>query len=159
MRLLYLYEICITPNFEFEFCNYTSLFITWRYFLEPLGNSQIYWKNYFAKSFFVRLCILPVLYIVTYDCVLPCLIGEIMTVLWNNNTLLEQYSSTYPVARRFMGTKLTPPARLQWWQPVVASRRGLSVSVTAAVAAAAARGCSSHLSYASSQQTTQPRPF
>jgi len=35
----------ITPNFKFEFCNYTSLFIMCQWCYVPNNYCQIYWKG------------------------------------------------------------------------------------------------------------------
>jgi len=42
-KLLAVYEIGVMPNFKFEFCNYTSLFVMWCYV--PNSYCQIYGKG------------------------------------------------------------------------------------------------------------------
>jgi len=43
LKLLHIYAIGIIPNFNFKFCNCTSLFVTWCYVLN--NYYQIYWKK------------------------------------------------------------------------------------------------------------------
>jgi len=43
LKLLYVYEIGIMPNFKFEFCNCTSLFVMWCYV--PNNYLHIYWTK------------------------------------------------------------------------------------------------------------------